>query len=169
MPRRKKNGMQTNMECLPAPFARRLFAFIIDIALFYFLFFSLFSSIALKNVDYSSITPEQIMADSALLSKLFVIMVASLSILFLYFFMFESEGVTFGESLTGLSVVNEPGGKITPLQAVIRNITKSFLFPLLVIDALPLLLGSKQRFTETLSKTKVIYCEGSKFYFGGMP
>jgi uncharacterized RDD family membrane protein YckC len=155
---------QQEVEITPAPFWKRTLAFIIDFALVYFVFFQLFMII------YASMTGLPIGGDVGALQsymqlkpeiseKVFVTLVAGTFILLFYFTLMERViGSTVGKKLLNLSVVSLHHNRINYVQAIIRNLTKSILLPLLVFDMIWIFFTkNKQRFSEIFAGTKVIY------------
>lgn len=140
-----------------APLWRRVVAFLIDFAFFYFFLFQIFMGIYLPRVglkfenipeikEYLINVPEANM-------KVIVGLCATLIILLSYFVFFEKNfGTTIGKKLLNLKLIGELNYK----NIFIRNLTKSVFLFLLPIDLLGLFFFN-QRLTEFLSKTKVIY------------
>jgi len=83
------------------------------------------------------------------------ILIASLFVFLLYLVLLEKfVGFTLGEKILRLKVV----GKKNLSNLFLRNLTKSILIVLLPLDAINMFFTKdKQRYTEALSGTKVIY------------
>lgn len=145
---------QRSVSAKPAPLLRRLLAYAIDFAIFYFILFPPFI------MAYSSLRgiPSE-MLDNLVLSrgmeamKIIALQFTSLTIFLFYFTITEAEfGASPGKILLGMQVQNAGYAS-----SILRSLTKTVLLPLLPIDMLGLLLKKNQRITELLSGTKVIY------------
>ena len=140
-----------------APFWRRTLAYIIDCAFFYFVPFQIFMYIYLSKTGllFSDIAglQEYVMHNTSAQIKIMVGFVAVLFVFLFYFMLAEKNfKTTFGKKIMGLEV----SGKLTYWNVFLRNLTKTVLFFVLPVDIAGLFVW-KQRFTEKISGTKVIY------------
>lgn len=148
----------------PAGFGRRFLAFAIDSALFYFVLFQIFFMIyaSMAGIPVAG-TPEAytrfIMNNSAVYQKLVTGIIAS-GFVFLFYLVVSEKyfGATIGGHLMKLRVASTNQSELSFVRLVNRNITKSVLIPLLIIDMVPALFTeAKQRYTEIASNTKTVY------------
>ncbi|MCD6575820.1 MAG: RDD family protein [Nanoarchaeota archaeon] len=140
-----------------APFWRRAVAYVIDVFIFYFTFFQIFIAIYLPKVGFNleevDLVEQYVAASPDAALRLFVGLVVASFVLLFYFMILEvSFGTTIGKKLMGLRV----SGKLNYINTFLRNLTKSVFVFLLPIDIIGIFLYGR-RFTESLSKTKVIY------------
>jgi uncharacterized RDD family membrane protein YckC len=147
-----------------APIIRRAGSYLIDLLIFYFI---MFQPLAILTLSYSGMSVDTLTACSkqevlnSFCEKVVVystmIFSAALFILFLYLVMFEKfVGSTIGEKILGLRVIGDTRFR----SMILRNLTKSILIILLPIDMIGIAIKKDgQRFTEKISKTKLIYEE----------
>ncbi len=147
-------------------FWRRAIAYIIDATLFYFTFFQIFMLIYLPKAGFSLediSTMSEYVAHSPDASFRFLIGLIGVSFVFLFYLaMFEKNfGTTIGKKIMRLSI----SGELNYKNAFGRNLTKSILLPLLPFDVIGIF-TSGERYTERLTKTKVIYHNDLSLNYG---
>lgn len=147
-----------------APLLRRAGAYFIDLLIFYFI---IFQPLAILTFSYSGMSVDALTACStqevlnSFCEKVVIystmIFSAALFILLLYLVLFEKfVGFTIGEKILGLKVI----GNTRFRSMILRNLTKSILIFLLPFDLINIAIKKDgQRFTEEISKTKLIYEE----------
>lgn len=144
-----------------APLSRRFGSYLLDLLIFYFIFFQPFVAI---TGYFSGITTESIVYCSDNHGKSYCIpvinfatsvVISSLFIFLLYLVLLEKfVGFTLGEKILRLKIV----GNRDFTRIFLRNITKSILVVLLPLDLISMFFTKdRQRYTEVLSGTKVIY------------
>lgn len=155
---------QDEVEIEPAPILKRTFAYLIDLAIFYFIFFQIFMMIYINITGIPAAGSigmfEAYIAENAeAATKVFTGFVGSLFVFLFYFMVTEKVlGASMGKHFLKLKVVALNNREITYWQAFVRNITKTVLFPFLVFDILGIFwTANKQRLSEMLAGTKVIY------------
>lgn len=78
-------------------------------------------------------------------------------IILIYFAVCEKiQGATVGKALMNIEVLDDRGYSISWQQAIIRNITKIFWFPIIFDWAIGSLMGKRDRLFDIFSYTKVI-------------
>ena len=140
-----------------APFWRRTLAYAIDCAFFYFVPFQIFMYIYLSQTGllFSDIAglQEYLMHNISAQIKIMAGFVAALFVFLFYLMLAEKNfKTTFGKKIMGLEV----SGKLTYWTVFLRNITKTIFVWALPIDLAGIFV-CRQRFTERISGTKVIY------------
>ena len=155
---------QEEVEIEKAPLWKRAVAYIIDLAVYYFIFFQIFMMIyiAATGIPFSEdVTAIQnyIEFNPELGVKMFTGFVGTTFVFLFYFVLTERVlGGSFGEMIMKLKVVAIDGEEISYWRAFLRNLTKSVFIPLLVFDVVTLFwTKEQQRLTEIISGTKVIY------------
>jgi len=146
----------------PASIIKRFIAYLIDLLIFYFAFFTPFLSIYafLSNLPISSelnVLKNYILNSPEAYLKLLVAYFGGLFLLLAYFTFFEALlNSTLGKKLLNLKVVSDKS-KISFVSAIIRNLSKSVLFFILPYDTLLAIFNpSKKRFFDFLAGTKVV-------------
>jgi uncharacterized RDD family membrane protein YckC len=155
---------QEEVEIEKAPLWKRAVAYIIDLAVYYFIFFQIFMMIYIAATgipfsedftavqNYMAVNPELSM-------KMFTGLVGTTFVFLFYFVLTERVlGGSFGEMIMKFKVVAVNGEGISYWQAFLRNLTKSIFIPLLIFDLVTMFWTKEhQRVTEIISGTKVIY------------
>ncbi|MCW1296737.1 MAG: RDD family protein [Candidatus Parvarchaeota archaeon] len=145
---------QEQVKFKPSPITKRILAYLIDITFFYFTFFSLYMSIFIsffgfsEDIDFANL----FLNDPTMMNRFAIAVYLSSMILLLYFVLFEKEGGSIGKKILRLRVMGENG--LSHEQLLIRNLTKTLLFPLLPIDLLGMMFTGK-KFTDQIAKTNV--------------
>jgi uncharacterized RDD family membrane protein YckC len=143
---------------------RRAVAYLIDCVIFYFVFFQIFMLvfIPMAGIPMSEdldVMERYIETNPSIGAKIFAGTVAT-SFVFLFYFMLSETilGASLGKSIMKLYVVDNEIKSITYQKAVIRNLTKTILLPLLLVDLSGLLwTNGRQRLTDSIAGTNVIY------------
>lgn len=163
------------VETVNAPFSRRTIAYIIDSVFFYFVLFQIFSSIYLPLTGVpleAGISEMQTYMASHpdAFGKIMIGMSGGSVVYLFYFVLVEKElGTTLGKAVMGLKVVSADNRTISYYQAIVRNLTKTILLPFMLIDLLGMFwTGGKQRFSDVLVGTKVIYKSELNLIYGEM-
>ena len=153
---------QEEVKIQNAPMLRRLGAFFIDALLIYFVFFQIFMLIYLPMIGFPAEAgmnelQEYFAANPAMMGKVAIGMFALLVIGLFYFTLTEKVfRKSLGKKMMGLEIVFKYDRNYGRL--LLRNLTKTILFPFLVIDLLGIFFNKNgQRFTEKLAGSKVIY------------
>jgi len=146
------------------PAWRRGLAFALDLVIFYFVFFQIFfmiySYLAGIPVGGTAETYTRfILNDLGTYQKLVTGLFASGFLMLFYFVVSEKYmGASLGEKIFKLKVVSTDNTKLGFGRLIVRNLTKSILLPLMIIDLVPIFFTkTKQRYTEWMSRTKVLY------------
>lgn len=139
---------------------KRIAAYLIDCSFFYLVLFQIFMLIFLPMVglDFETVADLEayIIANPQALGLIAIGFFSSLFIFLAYFMLVEKNfKTTIGKKLMKLEIKSE--NKLTYTDVFFRNITKTVMFFLLPIDFLGMFDKKNQRFTEKLSRTKVIY------------
>jgi uncharacterized RDD family membrane protein YckC len=137
-------------------FGRRIFAALIDLVLWFVLF--IFAAINFGKV--TTVTHEAGTSTNATLTglPLLIFILIELS----YFVILEWRfGGTLGKLLLGVRVVNAGGGRVTPKQALLRNLLRAVdAFPYFVPYITGLILvagdGRKRRLGDKVANTVVV-------------
>jgi len=153
-------GVSLSSTYTPASIIKRFIAYLIDLLIFYFAFFTPFLSIYafLSNLPISSeFLKNYILNSQEAYLKLLVAYFGGLFLLLAYFTFFEALlNSTLGKKLLNLKVVSDKS-KISFVSAIIRNLSKSVLFFILPYDTLLAIFNpSKKRFFDFLAGTKVV-------------
>ncbi|WP_407414840.1 RDD family protein [Methanobrevibacter sp.] len=82
--------------------------------------------------------------------------IAPIIILVYFIFLEKTKGSTVGKSLMYLRVVSRNGYRISWIQAIVRNLTKIFWFPIIFDWAIGKLLTRKDRLLGVFTKTVVV-------------
>jgi len=152
------------VEIINAPLYRRVVAYIIDLFFFYLVLFQIFFMIYLPvtgiptSAGFSEIQDYLVTHPSAA-GKMIIGVFGATVVYFLYFVLVEKEfGTTVGKYVMKLKVVSVNHHALSYLQTLTRNLTKTVFWPLIGIDLLGVTLTKeKQRFSDILAGTKVIY------------
>lgn len=149
---------QEEVSFAEAPFWRRMAAYLIDCAFFYFLPFQIFMYIYLSKTglmfsDVSALQ-EYVAYSSSAQIKLIAGFVAVLFVFLFYFVLAEKNfKTTIGKKVMGLKV---SGKKMTYWTILLRNLTKTILFFAMPLDLIGIVFW-KQKISDIISGTKVIY------------
>ncbi len=151
---------QHELDFANAPAWRRAAAYLIDCLFFYVLLFQIFMMIYLPMVglDFKNMSELEayVAAVPGAMNLLIVGFVSSLFAFLVYFMLVEKNfNTSIGKKLMGLHIKSK--NKLTYKDTFFRNITKTVLFFMLPIDLLGMLDNKKQRITEKITGTKVIY------------
>ncbi len=82
--------------------------------------------------------------------------IAPILILVYFIFLEKTKGSTVGKSLMYLRVVSRNGYRISWIQAIVRNLTKIFWFPIIFDWAIGRLLTRRDRLLGVFTKTVVV-------------
>ncbi len=139
---------------------KRIAAYLIDCSFFYLVLFQIFMLIFLPMVglDFETVADLEayVIANPHALGLLTIGFFSSLFIFLAYFMLVEKNfKTTIGKKLMKLEIKSE--NTLTYTDVFFRNITKTVMFFLLPFDLLGMLDNKNQRFTEKLSRTKIIY------------
>jgi uncharacterized RDD family membrane protein YckC len=158
------NLPEGEIEIIDAPLWKRLAAYLIDTVFFYFVFFQIFIGIYISSIgiplDAGYTELSNYLATHPVASGKVLIGFFGAAIVYLFYFtMTEKEfGTTLGKWVMKLRVVSLSGNSLSYSQALVRNLTKTVLLPLLPIDALGVLITKeKQGFSDIITGTRVIY------------
>lgn len=146
-----------------APFWKRTAAYLIDLAIFYFIFFQIFMTVYISAtgipIGDANLLQEYMMFNPEIGVKLATGIVGS-SFVFLFYFMVTEVyfGASFGKSIFKIRTTDLSGRNVDYWQSFVRSLTKTVLLPLLAFDIMSILwTNQKQRFSEILAGSKVIY------------
>ena len=126
-------------------FTRRVIAYIIDFFVVSAFMWIISYLVALFS-NPQNITP---------VYHLFTV-IAPILILVYFIFLEKTKGSTVGKSLMYLRVVSRNGYRLSWIQAIVRNLTKIFWFPIIFDWAIGRLLTRKDRLLGIFTKTVVI-------------
>ena len=151
---------QQELEADSAPIWRRVAAYLIDCLFFYIVLFQIFMMIYLPMVglDFKDMSELEtyLAAVPSAMNLLIIGFVSSLFVFLVYFMLVEKTfNTSLGKKLMKLQIKGER--KLTFKDVFLRNITKTVLFFILPLDLMGMVDSNKQRFTEKITKTKVIY------------
>jgi uncharacterized RDD family membrane protein YckC len=143
---------------------RRAGAYIIDLAIFYFIFFQIFFMIysSMAGIPVGG-TPQAyttfILNNSAVYMKLITGVFASGFIFLCYLVVSEKYlGATPGGRMLGLKVISLDKTEMTFTRLINRNLLKSVLILFIILDSIPVFFTkNKQRYSEIVSGTKTVY------------
>jgi len=142
-----------------ASFESRAFAYLIDVIVFFFLIIIPFSSIyyELVGLNVEALTIEQAMNSPKILNILLIGYSASVLIFIFYLSSFEYLlGATIGKKVLGLMVVSK-SKKMSLLQIILRNLTKTVLLNVLAFDCFLMIFDAeKRRVSDFLANTLVV-------------
>ncbi|VVB74693.1 RDD family protein [Candidatus Tiddalikarchaeum anstoanum] len=143
-----------------ASLQKRGLALIVDILIFFFFFFSPFISIFYycANLPIDKADVESIMANDKIFSIILVSDFVAQFAFFFYLVSFEYVlGYTLGKKLLNLNVESANKGKPSLQSIIIRNLSKSIFWTVLVFDVIPAFLDARRRrISDFLAQTIVV-------------
>lgn len=142
-----------------ASFEMRALAYLIDVIVFFFLILTPFSSIyyELSGINIENLTINQSLNSPVIFNILMIGYFACILIFVFYLSSFEYLlGATLGKKMLGLSVISK-SKKLSLMQAIIRNLTKTVFINALAFDCFLLIFDrEKRRVSDFISNTLVI-------------